>query len=280
MPVRPDKLTPKLLGEFREAVWQHYRRSGRTFPWRQTRDPFEILVSEIMLQQTQVQRVVAKYGHFIGRFPDLACLAGAELRDILDAWNGLGYNRRALALQKIAQRVVSEFGGELPDVPETLRTFPCIGAATAGALTAFVFGKPAVFIETNIRRAFLHFFFADKDRVRDEEILPLIEATLDTECVRTWYYALMDYGAMLKGARENPNRRSAHYSRQPPFRNSRRYLRGFIIKTLVARGVIPLRELVRMVGKPLDIIEPIIGQLMREGFIQRQDDHVSIRSTT
>jgi len=164
-------------------------------PWRETSDPYRILVSEIMLQQTQVQRVETKYKEFIAAFPAFPSLARAPLREVLRVWQGMGYNRRAIALRKIAQRVVAEYDGGLPDSVATLRTFPGIGAATAGAIVAFAFNKPTVFLETNSRRVFLHVFFAGRQRVKDSDILPLVETTLDREKPRQWYYALMDYGA-------------------------------------------------------------------------------------
>lgn len=262
--------------EFRRLIYQNYRRNGRRLPWRQTNDPYHILVSEIMLQQTQVERVLVKYPEFLAHFPDCASLALADLRDVLTVWRGLGYNRRALALQRIARRVDSEFGGILPDREETLLTFPCIGAATAGALQAFVFGKPAVFIETNIRRVFIHFFFPHRDGVRDREIFPLVEQTLDSKRVRSWYYALMDYGAMLKGRGENPNRRSAHYTRQAPFSNSRRRIRGLIIRALVEARVLAETDLVRDLGISISQVEPILEQLIREGFVERRAQDLTI----
>lgn len=261
---------------FRRLIYRYYRRNGRRLPWRETEDPYRILVSEIMLQQTQVERVLVKYPEFVAHFPDYAGLASADLRDVLTVWKGLGYNRRALALQRIAQRVESEFGGILPDREETLLTFPHIGAATAGALQAFAFSKPAVLIETNVRRVFIHFFFPRREKVRDSEILPLVEQTLDRTQVRSWYYALMDYGAMLKGSGENPNRRSAHYTRQSPFHNSRRRIRGMIISTLVEARVLTMADLVRVLGIGTSLAEPIIEQLIREGFVERRAEGLTI----
>ena len=148
--------------------------------------------------------------------PTFRALARAPLRDIMAAWQGLGYNRRALALMGIARRVVAEFDGSLPASVETLRTFPGIGEATAGALAAFAFNQPVVFIETNIRRVFLHCFFPGRSGVRDREILPLVDQTLDRQRPRLWYSALMDYGAMLKRAGPNPNLRAPTSRGRPP----------------------------------------------------------------
>jgi len=159
---------------------------------------------------------------------------------------------------------------------ETLLTFPGIGPATAGALLAFAFDKPAVFIETNIRRVFIHFFFRGMHGVRDREILPLVQKTLDTDQPRAWYYALMDYGAMLKSTETNPNRRSAHYNRQSPFQNSDRQIRGLIIKTMIEQPVLLEQAILEAVGKESERVTLILNRLIDEGFLSRTGDQLSI----
>ena len=263
------RITPAAIGRFRRRIYRFFRAQGRRLPWRDTADPYRILVSEIMLQQTQVERVARKYGPFIQAFPDLPALARAPLRDILARWQGLGYNRRALALQRLARRVVAEFGGRLPDSVADLRRLPGIGPATAGALAAFAFNQPVAFIETNIRRVFLHCFFPGQQEVTDREILPLVARTLDRRQPRPWYYALMDYGAMLKQAAPNPNRRSAHHQRQAPFANSDRQIRGLILKALLQTPALSARELVTAVGKDPDRTTGLIHTLIQEGFLER-----------
>jgi A/G-specific adenine glycosylase len=270
------KITHSRVARFREKIYQHYAVHGRKMPWRASRDPYHILVSEIMLQQTQVERVVPKYEQFIATFPDFFSLAQAPLREILARWRGLGYNRRAISLKKISQRVVAEYQGNLPDSVETLQTFQGVGPGTAGAICAFAFNKPAVFIETNIRRVFIHCFFAGRNGIKDKEILPLVERTLDTRCPRTWYHALMDYGVMLKHEEHNPNWRSAHYSRQSPFRGSNREIRGLILRILLEHGSLPKVELIRSVGRNPERVRPIIAQLITEGFLVRQGDLLRI----
>ena len=267
-----EYLTPQAVAEFRSLIYDHFRRNRREMAWRQTDDPYRILVSEIMLQQTQVQRVETKYREFIAAFPDFPSLARAPLREVLRVWQGMGYNRRAIALQKIAQRVLTEYDGRLPESEKALRTFPGIGAATAGALVAFAFNKPTVFLETNIRRVFLHVFFPGREGVKDSEILPLLEATLDRENPRQWYYALMDCGVALKKQSHNPNRRSAHYTRQSPFEGSDRQVRSLILKTLLANPRLSVGELLEVVGKGAKRTERIIDQLGEEGFLVREGD--------
>jgi A/G-specific adenine glycosylase len=274
------EITPSQVAQFREKIYQHYAVHRRTMPWRSSRDPYHIVVSEIMLQQTQVERVVPKYEQFIETFPDFFSLAQAPLRDILTLWQGLGYNRRAMALQKIGQMVVDEHGGKLPDSVETLQAFPGIGPATAGAICAFAFNQPTVFIETNIRRVFIHSFFPGRNEIKDKEILPLVERTLDTAQPRTWYFALMDYGAALKEISANPNRRSAHHTRQPPFEGSNRQIRGLILKLLLENSEITEEELLRAVGRSPELVQQIIRQLVNEGFIGKTGKRFTISSRT
>ncbi len=273
-----EGLSPRVIAIFRRIIYDHYHENGRDLPWRSTRDPYRILISEMMLQQTQVERVLVKYEEFLLAFPDFASLAHADFRVVLGVWKGLGYNRRALSLQTIAQRVVSQFGGVLPDCPTTLETFPGIGPATAGALAAFAFHRPTVFIETNIRRVFLHLFFPETSGVMDKEILPLVEKTLDSRQVRSWYYALMDYGAMLKKETQNPNRRSAHHYRQAPFADSNREIRGLILKALLDHVTLSEDELLEAVGKRKDRTKTLLDALIQEGFAERRGTAVTLSS--
>jgi A/G-specific adenine glycosylase len=229
-----------------------------------------------MLQQTQTERVREKYETFIASFPDFASLAQASLREILRVWQGLGYNRRAVALKKVAQTVMTRFHGDLPSSPEALMSLPGIGRATACAICAFAFNKPVVFIETNIRRVFIHHFFQEENDVKDAQILPLVAETLDTSNPRKWYFALMDYGTMLKKQYQNPNRKSAHYQRQPPFEGSNRQIRGMILRTLTAESPLSQREIEEKLGKNPERIKGTLIQLQKEGFIKRNRGRFAI----
>jgi A/G-specific adenine glycosylase len=274
--VDKKRLTPDEVAFFRQTVYGHFREKGRRLPWRETRDPYCILVSEIMLQQTQVERVLEKYGPFLDRFPDFASLAKGPMRDVLRQWIGLGYNRRAMALHRAARRIVSEFEGALPDTVEVLRTLPGIGPATAGALVAFAFNRPVVFIETNIRRVFIHSFFEGRSGIKDSDLLPLVEQTLDSCEPRSWYYALMDYGSTLKGVITNPNRRSAHHYKQAPFEGSNRQIRGLVLRTLVERQTLSEDAIVNVIGKQPKRVRMIIRQLQEEGFLVRKGTGLTI----
>lgn len=262
--------------EFKSRIWSFYSCHARSFPWRETRDPYRILVSEIMLQQTQVERVMSKFGLFIARFPDFSSLAQADLQSVLRVWQGLGYNRRAIALKENATRVVSDYAGELPKTAQELVQLPGIGRATAGAILAFAYNIPTAFIETNIRRVFIHFFFSDRENVRDSEILPLVEQTLDREDPRQWYYALMDYGSMLKGRTPNPNRKSAHYVRQSPLEGSDRQIRGMILKVLLSHGLAREADLINDIEKEPDRVRRILKDLENEGFLKRSGESISV----
>ncbi|MBN1762025.1 MAG: A/G-specific adenine glycosylase [Methanomicrobia archaeon] len=261
---------------FQKLIYAYYHEHGRELPWRETDDPYHILVSEIMLQQTQVERVIGKYDAFITAFSDFHVLAQAPLQEILRVWQGLGYNRRAIALKKIAELVVTTYNGTLPSQQDELQTFPGIGRYTAAAIATFAFNQPTVFIETNIRTVFIHFFFHDRGEIKDTEILPLVEQTLDTAHPRQWYYALMDYGAMLKQQHPNPNWRSAHYHKQSAFRGSNRELRGMILRTLTLESTMSERELVQTLKMESERVKKALVQLQDEGFIEKSGNRYRI----
>jgi len=229
----------------------------------------------MMLQQTQTARVISKYNEFVSAFPDLPTLASAPLRDVLLVWQGLGYNRRALALQRTAQEVVVQLHGQVPSDPEVLQRFPGIGSYTAAAIAAIAFNKPTVFIETNIRTVFLHCFFERSEKITDRDILPLVKATLETEKPREWYYALFDYGAMLKRQRKAIPRVTQH--RQSPFRGSNREIRGRILRLLLTHESITTREVVELLNQNSERVRQILVQFQKEGLIETADDLVRIR---
>ena len=269
-------LTTEEIRAFQRQIYEYYKHHGRDFPWRRITDPYNILVSEIMLQQTQVERVHDKYLEFIKMFSNFNVLAEASQGDVIAMWQGLGYNRRALALKKLALEIVEVYGGVLPQDVNKLSSLPGIGKTTAGAILAFAFNMPSVFIETNIRRVFIHEFFRKKEDVKDGEIFPLVEATMDRENPREWYWALMDYGSMLKRKTENPNRRSAHYVRQPSFAGSDRQVRGLIIKKLLDESNLSVKDLNESIGINLDHLGRILRGLIHEGFICEENGFYKI----
>ena len=215
----------------------------RDLPWRRTRDPYAILVSEVMLQQTQVTRVLPYYERWLASFPTLESLAAAPLEFVLEHWQGLGYNRRAIALKRVAERVsesaVPGCAAALPEDEAELLALPGIGPATAAGIRAFAFDRPSTYIETNVRSVFLHELFPEADSVPDREIRPYVTAAVEAAAAqgvdaRRWYYALLDYGAELKRSVPNPSRRSAHHTSQSRFEGSSRQKRAALLRLVMA----------------------------------------------
>lgn len=274
-------LTEQQITAFRKKIYAYYRVNRRSFPWREVRSPYHIVVSEIMLQQTQAPRVVTKYLYFLQAFPDFATLAHAPHGKLLRTWQGLGYNRRALYLQKLSQAVISQYGGQLPHGEQILRTLPGIGPATAASICAFAFNQPTIFIETNIRAVFIHEFFARRRKVSDKELLPLVKKTLDQKRPREWYYALMDYGVFLKRTVQNPSRRSAQHSKQTKFAGSNRQLRGLVLRTVLSKPT-SASALTTALRKTTVFSRPQISnaveKLTTEGFLLRRGKKLTVRS--
>lgn len=236
-------------------------------------DPYKIMVSEIMLQQTQVPRVIPKYRDFLNLFPTVESLAGASLGDVMRVWNGLGYNRRAKFLWQAAQVVSSQYQGVFPREQKALMALPGIGINTAGAILAYAFNKPVVFIETNIRTVFIHHFFADTPQVDDKEIALLVRGTLDEHHAREWYWALMDYGSYLKQTVGNKSRTSKGYVKQSKFTGSNRQLRGALIRTLLTRPHTVEELQAAFIDERLS---STLAQLVAEGLVQEDAGRFSI----
>ncbi|MDR1858196.1 MAG: A/G-specific adenine glycosylase [Treponema sp.] len=251
------------IKEFRKIVLSNYRQAGREFPWRGT-TPWGVLVSEFMLQQTQTERVIPYWEKWMQMWPQPDALAAASMEDALCAWSGLGYNRRCYNLKYSAASIVKDHGGQVPDTPKALRSLAGIGPYIAGAVACFAYNHASVFIETNIRSTIIHCFFPDRDNITDAEIFPILEAALDRKDPRTWYYALMDYGASLKKLTVNPNRRSAHYSRQSPFIGSIRQARGKVIRTLASMGPSNAEEIKIVSGLGEEKLYLVLDRLKKE----------------
>ena len=244
-------------------------------PWRETDDAYPILVSEVMLQQTQVSRVLPAYERFLAAFPDPDALAATPLEVVLREWQGLGYNRRAVRLKQSAETIAAEHGGRVPRSYDELVALPGIGPTTAAGVMAFAYGEPHVYIETNVRAALLHDFFPKDDDVPDTRLVPAFEATMDRDDPRTWLYALMDYGAHLKRTMPNPSRRSRHYARQSQFEGSRRQKRSRLLRA-VMDGIDTPDELACAVDLEPSEAEGILEELAAEGFLVREGDRIEI----
>ena len=224
--------------DFRRLVLERGRELYRDLPWRRTHDPYGIWVSEVMLQQTQVARVDGRWQRWLARFPSIDALANAEVADVLEEWQGMGYNRRALSLRAAAQAMV-DGGGEMPSDERELVALPGIGPATAAGIRAFAFDLPATYLETNVRTVFLHELFSDAEDVPDSALLPLVRETCPKDAgnpdddPRTWYYALLDYGAHLKRTVPHPSRRSRSHVRQSRCEGSHRQKRAGVVRLLL-----------------------------------------------
>lgn len=271
MPVSP-------INEFINTVKTFYSEQYRPMPWRDNTSPYYVFVSEIMLQQTQVNRVIEKFNEFIQFFPDFESLAKADQNELLGAWNGLGYNRRALYLKKAAQAIMDKHSGTLPDTHEQLVTLNGIGPATASAILVYAYNIPRVYIETNIRSAFLHHFFKDASAVHDDEILPFVRECLDQSNPREWYWALMDYGTYIKKNVGNLNKKSKSYVKQSKFEGSRRQKRGIILRVLLHHSSLTMNMLQDKTGIESDELESILLDMVNEGFVKSDKALYSIPS--
>lgn len=274
------KLSSASIRIFQKAIISYFQAHPRGMVWRETSDPYQILVSEIMLQQTQVDRVKAKFDQFMAEFPTVQDLADAELSHVLSVWQGLGYNRRALALKRCAEEVSTVHGGQIPASVEALESLPGIGPYTARAIAAFAFNHAEPLIETNLRAVFIHFFFHGQEQVSDREIMPLIIATLDRKNPREWYYALMDYGVMLKRKHRNPARRSNRHVRQSAFEGSNRQLRSLILRTVLeSPGMTPFDLAVNLRADE-DSVRRNMVEMEREGFLECNNSEYRVRVST
>jgi A/G-specific adenine glycosylase len=257
---------------FNEMIWDKARELYRDMPWRLDTSPYSVLVSELMLQQTQVDRVIPKFELFMATFPTITELAKVPLSEVLTVWSGLGYNRRAKFLHEAAKKVVSDFGGVIPDAYDALVSLPGVGPNTAGAILAYSFNKPVVFIETNVRTVFFHHFFQDQALVTDKALKELVEHTIDREHPREWYWALMDYGSYLKKQGAGRIDKSSHYKKQTPLKGSVREVRGMILKSL-AKGDCMIDEL-RAALPEDERFNASVKALIQEGFVKQDGERL------
>lgn len=256
---------------FRELIWEKGRQLYRDMPWRQNTSPYYVLVSELMLQQTQVERVKSKFAMFMERFPTIETLAAAPLAEVLSLWNGLGYNRRAKFLHEAAKMVVREFNGVFPQAVTELVRLPGVGNNTAGALSVYAFNQPQVFVETNIRTVYFYHFFPNDTAVDDHEIREKLKQTMDYEHPREWYWALMDYGTYLKSQGIRNNATSRQYVKQSPLAGSVREVRGQIVRALTTADH-SLEHLKRHVTVD-ERFEVALEGLIKDGLVMQTDDY-------
>lgn len=265
--------TAKEIRQFQDNVWGYFRENRRDMPWRQQLDPYWIVVSEIMLQQTQVDRVRPKFTQFIAHFPSFMALANASLSEVLGEWVGLGYNRRAKFLHALAREVVETYNGTLPKDVKALCSLPGIGPNTAGAVVAYAYNLPVVFVETNIRTVIIRHFFAAQPVVDEAEIREVVTQVLDRDNPREWYWALMDYGAYLKKTQPSNIAQAKQYRPQTKFKGSLRQVRGQVVRLLSSRSY-TRDELTQLV--PDERLPEVLTALILEKLITDHDNRVQL----
>jgi A/G-specific adenine glycosylase len=265
------------IKRIRDGLLGWFKLHARDLPWRRTRDPYAILVSEVMLQQTQVDRVLPYYTRFLDRFPTVEDLANAATSDVIRIWSGLGYNRRAVNLQRAARAVVDELGGSFPDDPAELRKLPGIGAYTAGAIAAFAHEQDVAFLDTNMRRVISRVIFGSES-ARESDALEAAAGLVPPGQGWTWNQALIEFGALQCTARRpaciicplrddcaayptmqvalQRKSSSSRLAKSEPFESTSRFYRGRIVEALRA---LPADE---SAGIPL----AELGPRVREGF--------------
>ena len=271
---------PEELAAFCERVWENGARLYRGLPWRNLDDAYAVLVSEVMLQQTQVARVRTFWERFMALFPTPDALAAADTSLLLEQWQGLGYNRRALMLKRAAEACAQYHGGTLPESYDELLALPGVGPATAAGVVAFAYNRPAVYLETNVRTVFLHELFPGEEGVPDRLIRPLVEQTCPADNPRGWYYALLDWGAHIKRTEPNPSRRSAHHTRQSAFEGSRRQKRAELLRAVLEEPGIGEEALFARLdaferaagrgGADAAEFSSVLADLLAEGFFRRE----------
>jgi A/G-specific adenine glycosylase len=260
--------------DFQELLAQKGAELYRSMPWREDTRPYYVLVSELMLQQTQVDRVIPKFEAFITRFPDETALAEAPLGEVLTLWNGLGYNRRAKYLHEAAKMITKEFGGTFPYEYDQLLRLPGVGPNTAGAILAYAFDRQVIFIETNVRTVYFHHFFDDGEKVSDSQLKKIVEETMGKASPREFYWALMDYGTFLKKQGAGRIQQSAHYKKQSALKGSVREIRGQIVRALT-KGDMAIDMLQRSVDLD-DRFAAALAGLLSDGLVMETDGQLHL----
>jgi A/G-specific adenine glycosylase len=266
-------MTSRQIEQFQNTVLNYYNTHKRKMAWRDISNPYKIFVSEMMLQQTQVERVKIKYAEFIKKFPTLHSVAEAPTSEVLKVWQGLGYNRRALFIKKSCEEIISKHKGVFPKDFTTLQTLPGIGPSTAGALCAFAYNQPVFFIETNVRAVILHFFFKNKENVSDKEVMDVLKKVTPTIISsRNWYYALYDYGTFLKKTlgikkKTSLHKQSKHYNKQSKFEGSFRQKRANVLKIKLTNPNISDTDIISKLQINEQELGDVLDALTKDGLI-------------
>lgn len=264
------------VARFQQRLLSWYAANGRDLPWRHTSDPYAILVSEVMLQQTQVARVIARYAEWLRSFPTLESLAESPLEQALRLWQGLGYNNRARRLRECAVAVVGVTGprgrSRLPRSINELQSLPGIGPYTARAVLVFAHNEDVAAVDANVRRVLTH-ELGLPPALSERGLQTVADAVLPLGRSRAWHNALMDYGALVLTARATG---IAPRTRQSPFEGSRRQLRARLLRVLLRDGPTTLQRLPTQSGVPAVDVLDVVDRLCRDGLVVVDGDRVSV----
>jgi len=284
------------IPSFQKHILDWYHKNQRDLPWRKTRDPYNILISEVMSQQTQLSRVVPKYEVWMKKFPTVQDLAQSSVAEVLEYWSGLGYNRRALNLKKAAEKIVREFNGVFPQTEKELTSLPGIGKYTARAVLCFAFDEQVTVVDTNVRKVILTQFFNNSgeggnskilqisdaeitplSRITDSEINEIAEQLLPKGKAYEWNQALMDYAASVLKKEKIP------IPKQSKFIGSHRYYRGQILKLLLQKKSVAIEEIGSFIKKEYthdekEWLQKLLDELVDEGFILIENDTIELVS--
>ena len=259
------ELQKRQVTRLRQHILSWYKKHKRDLPWRKTKDPYKILISEVMLQQTQVDRVVAYYERWLKALPTFEKLFRVSTKKLLTLWSGLGYNNRVLRLRALAGVVIKDHKAKLPKTYEQLIRLPGIGDYTANAILAFAFNKSVPVMDTNIRRVLIHELkLSEKISLDELKIISLQLIPKEKSCI--WHNALMDYGALFKTARRTGIK---PLSQQGAFVGSNREVRGFITKELTQKDSLPM-NVVKKNFPDKDVVV-IVNKMVEDGLVQVKD---------
>ena len=272
------KISESQITTFCKSLEPYLDDKQRTLPWRSTQNPYHIMVSEVMLQQTQVNRVIPKYQQWINQWPTIESLAGASTHEALSTWQGLGYNRRGLNLKRAAGVILDTHQGIVPSDKKELLALPGIGEYGAGAILTFAHNQPHLLLETNIRTVLFHHFFSDQEtdhKITDRELKTVLAELIKNVSptnYRRWYWGLMDYGVELKKTIGNLNRQSSTYTRQSAFSGSHRQARSLILQYILDHPLTSLADISQNIclSKKFSHTD-ILESLIKDGFIQVED---------
>lgn len=265
-------VSPERIQEFQKKVFSFYKKHGRELPWRQTTDPYKILTSELMLQQTQVNRVVPYYEKWIARWPTVGALASASRAEVLSAWMGLGYNTRAVNLHKAVQKIVTEFDGDVAEAMRQYNEIPGVGRYTSQAVLIFSTNADLVTVDTNIRRIFISEFHLSQD-ISDRELWEYAEMCLPHGKSRQWHNALMDYGALHQTVKKTGIRSK---SPQSKFEGSNRQIRAAILRILLCDPS-SFENIRRALGVEQMRLRKILGKMVDEELLTMHNKRYQVK---